>query len=338
MFFKCLLYFTTTLVIFVNCGYSQTVSIDEPADKIAISYNGGGGGNGTGHGGGNGGRRKILEAQNTSGRVISEEIDSTKVRVAVIGGMVMTGMWQHVSKMFTERTGLEVELIASGERPYLADALRAGKVDLLTMHSGDITTNLVSDGYGMDMAPWTRNNLVIIGPEDDPAGIEGFTSGAKALEKIVQANCFLIDNRGIGARETLHNLLHYTSIKAYGPWVLQDTIDRHSYPPLQFALENNAYLIFGKMPIVCGKQNSEGMKIFVSEDPAMMRSYIVMLSNPAYNKSANVTGARKLQLFLLSDQVQSYLANDPSNQYSDEVPFFFPVGQPIDQIMPGYLN
>ncbi len=31
--------------------------------------------------------------------------------------------------------------------------MRAGKVDLLTMHSGDITTDLVADGYGVNHAP-----------------------------------------------------------------------------------------------------------------------------------------------------------------------------------------
>ena len=35
------------------------------------------------------------------------------VRVAVIGGMTMTGMWQEVSKMFEARTGYKVEVVAT---------------------------------------------------------------------------------------------------------------------------------------------------------------------------------------------------------------------------------
>ena len=59
--------------------------------------------------------------------------------------------------------------MATGPRPDLDEAMRAGKVDLLTMHSGDITTDLVADGFGINMRPWTRNELCIVGPPDDPA-------------------------------------------------------------------------------------------------------------------------------------------------------------------------
>src|SRR5579872_6681846 len=108
------------------------------------------------------------------------------VRCAVIGGMTMTGLWPEISKMFEAQTGYHVEVIATGERPILDKAIRAGKVDLLTMHSGDITTDIVADGIGVNMQPWTRNELVVVGPTNDPAGIRGMTNGAEALEKITR--------------------------------------------------------------------------------------------------------------------------------------------------------
>ena len=61
--------------------------------------------------------------------------------------------------MFEAQTGYKVEVVVTGPRPDLDAAMRAGKVDLLTMHSGDITTDLVADGYGVNMRPWTRNEL-----------------------------------------------------------------------------------------------------------------------------------------------------------------------------------
>jgi tungstate transport system substrate-binding protein len=71
--------------------------------------------------------------------------------------------------------------------------MRAGKVDLLTMHSGDITTDLVADGYGTDMRPWTRNELCIVGPPDDPAHVRGMTNGVAALKKIAAAKAHFVD-------------------------------------------------------------------------------------------------------------------------------------------------
>src|SRR3974390_469204 len=109
------------------------------------------------------------------------------VRCAVIGGMTMTGLWPQISKMFEAETGYEVRVVTTGERPLLDKAIRAAQVDLLTMHSGDITTDIVADGIGVNMRPWTRNELVIVGPTNDPAGISGIRNGAAALQRIAAA-------------------------------------------------------------------------------------------------------------------------------------------------------
>ena len=105
----------------------------------------------------------LLFAVSCSRKVVAPA-DSRVVRCAVIGGMTMTGLWQEIAKMFEAQTGYRVEVVATGPRPILDTAMRAGKVDLLTMHSGDITTDLVADGFGINMRPWTRNELCIVGP------------------------------------------------------------------------------------------------------------------------------------------------------------------------------
>ena len=263
------------------------------------------------------------------------EPDENLVRCAVIGGMVQTtDLWKYISEMFEEETGIKVVVVLTATRPYLAETLRNGEVDLLTMHSGDITTNLVADGYGMEMKPWTRNNLVIAGPIDDPAGISGMTNGAAALQKIADSGCRLMDVRSMGAREVGHTLFKGTTVESFSPeWVVMDTRVK-GQQVLQFARKNNAYVIVGRMPIVQGKMNSYGMRICVVNDPVMCRPYNVMVANPDVNPTANVEGARKLSEFLTSKKVQDFLANNPKNQV-DGIPLFFPVGKPIDKVVAG---
>src|SRR5262245_41259441 len=101
------------------------------------------------------------------------------VRVAVIGGMMKTGLWPELAKRFEADTGYKTDLVMSGNRELLAECFREGQADLLTMHSGDISTDLVADGYGMNLRPWTRNEFVIIGPTNDAAGIRGLRDGAR---------------------------------------------------------------------------------------------------------------------------------------------------------------
>src|SRR5271169_3630951 len=113
--------------------------------------------------------------------------DNRVVRCAVIGGMTMTGLWPEIVKRFEAESGYRCQLVATGPRPEITEVFRAGKADLLTMHSGDITTDLVADGLAINMRPWTRNELSIVGPTSDPAHIRGLTNGAAALRAIAAA-------------------------------------------------------------------------------------------------------------------------------------------------------
>jgi tungstate transport system substrate-binding protein len=256
-------------------------------------------------------------------RKIEAPVDNHVVRCAVIGGMTMTGLWQEIAKMFEAQTGYHIEVVATGPRPILDAAMRAGKVDLLTMHSGDITTDLVADGFGVNMRPWTRNELCIVGPPDDPAHIRGMTSGAAALRKIAQAHARFVDFEGIGSRELVHTLWRLADTEPKGDWVLKDdTVSKWNI--LQFARTNHAYVVVGFIPAQMGKMYAAGMEILVKDDPIMRRPFIVMVANPKKFSQANYTGACALSDFLLSSKVQNFLL-EFGCQINGPGPLFFPV-------------
>ena len=246
------------------------------------------------------------------------------VRCAVIGGMTMTGLWPEISKMFEAQTGYHVEVAVTGVRPVLDKAIRAGQVDLLTMHSGDITTDIVADGIGGNMRPWTRNELVIVGPTNDPAGIRGMTNGAQALKKIATAQANFVDFQGIGSRELTHTLWRLAGVEPKGNWVLKDDTTISKWNVLQFCRTHNAYVVVGYIPAQTGKMRNDGMEILVKNDPVMRRPYIVMEASPKQFPDANYTGARKLADFLLSSQVQDFLVEFGRNNTAGK-PLFFPV-------------
>jgi tungstate transport system substrate-binding protein len=246
------------------------------------------------------------------------------VRCAVIGGMTMTGLWPEISRMFEAQTGYHIEVVATGERPLLDQAIRAGKVDLLTMHSGDITTDVVADGIAINMRPWTRNELVVVGPADDPAGIRGLTNGAQALRKIAEAKAKFVDFQGIGSREVTHTLWRLAGVEPKGDWFIRDDTTLSKWNVLQFCRSNHAYVVVGYIPAMTGKMANEGMEILVQNDPVMRRPYIVMEANPKKFPHVNHAGAQALSDFLLSPKVQNFLVafgRDPTANH----PLFYPV-------------
>jgi len=201
--------------------------------------------------------------------------------------------------------------------------MREGKVDLLTMHSGDITTDLVADGFGRDMRPWTRNELCLVGPPEDPAHVRGMTNGAAALRKIAEARAPFVDFQGIGSRELVHTLWRMAGTEPKGDWVIRDdTVSKWNI--LQFARSHHAYVVVGYIPAHFQKMNAQGMEILVKDDPVMRRPFIVMEADPKKVAGVNSAGARALSDFLLSTNVQNFLLEFGA-QTNGPGPLFFPV-------------
>jgi tungstate transport system substrate-binding protein len=250
--------------------------------------------------------------------------DSKPVRVAVIGGMTMTPLWGEIQKRFESETGIRVEVVVTGEKPVLARAMKEGKVDFLTMHSSDTTSNLVADGWARDLRPWAKNDLVIVGPVGDPAGISGMKDGAAAVRKIAEAKANWLDFQSNGPRETAHTLFANAGVRMVGPWVLKyENIDTGAI--LHYVASKNAYMIVGRMPILFNKMESDpDVKIMVQGDPVMRRPYMAMVANPERFPAANIDGASRLADFLLSDKVQKFLAAYDGG-IGDGVPIFIPI-------------
>jgi tungstate transport system substrate-binding protein len=249
------------------------------------------------------------------------------VRVAVIGGMTMTPLWRELQKRFEADTGIKVEVIVTGIKPTLAGAMKEGKVDFLTMHSSDQTSNLVADGYARDIRPWAKNDLVIVGPSSDPAGIFGMTNGAEAVKRIAVARANWLDFQSNGPRETAHTLFAKAGVNMMGPWVLKYEHTGTS-SILHYVREKNAYMIVGRIPVLFGKMDPDpSIKIMVQGDPMMRRPYMEMVANPDRFPDTNIAGAKKLSDFLLSDKIQKFLSTYDGG-IGDGIPIFIPVKQP----------
>ncbi len=253
---------------------------------------------------------------------IQASSDNNVVRACVIGGMTLTGLWDKVAEKFEAKTGYKVEVVSTGPRPKISKPFRKGEADLLTMHSGDITTDLVVEGYGINMRPWARNDLVLLGPPSDPAGIKGMKDGVKAFRRIAETKSNYLDGMGIGQREMAHMMWKKAKIKPIGDWVLKDESLKNR-KMLVYASQHKAYAIFGRMPVVLNKISSGDLEIMVEGDPKMRRPYIVMEANPKVFPKVNQKGARALADFLLSPEIQNFL-KEYGKERNNGFPFFYP--------------
>jgi len=245
------------------------------------------------------------------------------VRAAVIGGMSTTGLWDFMAAEFTKRTGIPVEVAAAGPKEVLDEAFRAGGIDLVTMHSSDTATKLAAEGFSSNLRPWACNELVIVGPQEDPAGIRGLKEGTAALRKIAETKTPFVEARNTGSQTVSIALWRKLGINPTGDWMLKDE-SQSRWQVVEFARQRGAYVIVGRIPVVSGKLASPGMEVLVEGDPMMRRPYVVAEAVASKTGARNPDGARRLADFLTSTEGQRLLSAHAARR-NDGKPVFFPV-------------
>jgi len=244
--------------------------------------------------------------------------------------MTDTGFWQALCERFTTETGLPIELVATGPKFVIAPVFEQGKADLITMHASDTIINLVADGFGADPQPWARNDLLLVGPADDPAKIAGSTDAVAALAKIIESKATLLVHQSLGSNEVLHDLLNAGELELDDEHTVVMATDRQRQL-LGRAAKEHAYTLVGRIPFLNGKIANDGLRIMVQGDPRLRRPYVVVVSHFNPPGSPCDVAARKLAAFLRSPETQEWIAGFGRGELDDE-PLFFPVAvdrQPV---------
>ncbi|MGC4033594.1 MAG: substrate-binding domain-containing protein [Tepidisphaeraceae bacterium] len=245
------------------------------------------------------------------------------VRCAVINGMNITGFWKAVTDRFTQQTGIRIETVSFGEKAIIDNSFREGGIDLLTMHACDKVINLVADGLAFDARPWARNDLVIVGPPSDPAGVRGLTDAAEAFRRIAKSGSQLVVHSSLGAQEVLRGILVAGNVQ-FDPARVTMLFDDPNREVLKTAADKTAYTLIGRIPFRMGRLPNAGLELLVQGDPAMRRPYVVVVANPETVKGARVDLARQLADYLSSPATQAWIETWGRGQLDDR-PVFFPV-------------
>jgi len=259
----------------------------------------------------------IALAAGCAGPARTETGPRETVRVAVIGGMVETGFWEALAERFEKATGNKIEVVSSGPKHVIAEAFRKGEADLITMHASDTIINLVADGYATDPQPWLKNDLVIVGPPDDPARVRGLTDAGEALRRIRDSGCTFVVHSSLGAQDVLREVLDSAGV-SLDPEKMVLLFTDKARQVLQIAAEKKAYTLVGRIPFLNGKLPNKGLVLMVRGDPLLRRPYVVAVADPARFPSAHVEPAKRLAEFLRREETQQWIAQYGRGQLDDQ--------------------
>ena len=235
-----------------------------------------------------------------------------------------SGLYDVILPKFTADTGIDVRVVAVGTGQALRNA-RNCDADVLLVHDRVAEEIFIKDGYGARRHKVMYNDFVLIGPEDDPAGVAGAATVADAFARIMEHKASFVsrgDDSGTHkAERRIWKDLGKNPETYSGQWYLE--IGNGMATAIHFALETRSYILSDRATWTA-LRNKTGSRILFAGDPVLFNQYSVIQINEAHCPDIEKNKAEAFAKWILSSPGQTAIAS----YQRDGVPLFIPNAGP----------
>ncbi|WP_294607725.1 extracellular solute-binding protein [uncultured Roseovarius sp.] len=219
-----------------------------------------------------------------------------------------SGLFDHILPIFTEKTGIEVRVVAVGTGQAIKNAAN-GDGDVLFVHAKPAEEKFVAQGHGLARSDVMYNDFVIVGPPADPAGVAGMSDVVAALTRIAEAEApFASRGDDSGTNKAELRLWAATGIDARaasGGWYRETGSGMGA--TLNTGTAMGAYIMTDRATwIAFGNKGDYG--IAVEGDAKMFNQYGIILVNPEMHGNVKAEAGQSFIDWVLSDEGQAAIA------------------------------
>ncbi|MDY6826706.1 MAG: substrate-binding domain-containing protein [Bacillota bacterium] len=228
-----------------------------------------------------------------------------------------SGLLDYLNPIFTEQTGIEVQVVSQGTGAALETGAR-GDADVLLVHDRASELQLVEEGAFVDRYDVMYNDFIFVGPAEDPAGVGEVSTAAEALTRIAGSEeTFVSRGDDSGTHRMEMRLWESAGIDPAGQgWYL--SIGQGMGDTLNMANEELGYTMTDRGTFVAMEDNLD-LVIVLEGDPVLFNQYGVMAVNPEKYPHVKYDYAMMYIDFLMSDEGQELIN---SYQVNGETLFF----------------
>lgn len=228
------------------------------------------------------------------------------ITVASTTSTEQSGLFKHLLPKFTEKTGIEVRVVAVGT----GQALKLGEngdADVVFVHDTKSEQKFVDAGFGVDRRPVMYNDFVVVGPAKDPAGVKGGQDVVKALARIAEAKApFASRGDDSGTHKAEKRLWQAAGVQPGSDWYRETGSGMG--PTLNTAAGMGAYALTDRGTWLNFK-NRQDLEIVVEGDRRLANPYGVMLVNPARHAHVKEADGRAFIDWLTAAEGQDAIAS-----------------------------
>jgi len=248
---------------------------------------------------------------------INALIPQARLKMATTTSLYDTGLWGYLEPMFEGEYDVELDVMYAGTGKAIELGQR-GDVDVITVHSKSRELAFVSDGYGIERIPFAYNYFLIVGPEDDPAGIQGLSPEEAFVRLIENGDGEFVsrgDDSGTHSKEKAIWAAagyEYEEVQGAGTWYIE--AGSGMGPTMMMANEKQAYTLTD-MGTYLSYKSDLGLVPIVDEGSILLNVYSVIAVNPENVNVKNVDMAKNRIDFLASDEIQELIGNYGGEEY-----------------------
>lgn len=209
------------------------------------------------------------------------------LRLATTTSTADSGLLDAILPAFEEEYRARVDVVATGTGQAI-ELGEAGDADVILVHARALEDAFVAEGHGTERFDVMYNDFVIVGPEDDPASIEGVSVAADALGLIAGSQATFAsrgDSSGTHTKERA--LWEAAGIDPDTGSGWYKSLGQGMGDTLNFANETGAYTLSDRGTYLSQQANLPnlsvlvgGMSIAENADPALLNPYGVIPVDP----------------------------------------------------------
>ena len=228
-----------------------------------------------------------------------------------------SGLLEVLVPDFEKKTGYIIKTIAVGTGQALKMGEK-GEADVMLVHAPKSEVPLVDSGVATNYQLVMHNDFIIIGPENDPAGVKAAKNSTEAFKNIAAKQSVFIsrgDDSGTNKKEK--DIWTAAQLDPKGQKWYQSTGSGMGQT-LSVANDKQGYTLTDRATYLAQKKNLK-LVIISQGDKGLLNIYHVMQVNPEKFSKVNAAGAKAFVDYMVSPETQKIINDFGKDKYGEQL-------------------
>ncbi|HEY9246054.1 MAG TPA: substrate-binding domain-containing protein [Candidatus Methanoperedens sp.] len=238
-----------------------------------------------------------------------------KIVLATTTSTCDTGLLDVLDKKFEEENNVNISTICEGTGKAIATG-ELGAADVVMVHAVQSELKAVANGSFINRTYMMYNYFVIIGPENDPAGIRNASNAADAFSKIAaKQEPFISRGDESGTHIMEKSIWKAANITPGGTWY--QSVGKGMGDTITTADIKGGYTLSDRGTYLAMKDKISLRVLFESDQKYLFNPYHVMAVNPAKFPNVKYDLAVKYINYVTSKEGQDIIRNYGKDRYGE---------------------